>query len=101
MLRCVADVDASGSWSVHRTLAAATVDRLTFGGNFGQVEVLNRSGAAEIYFTVDGADPTVGGSSTHVLPATISALVVRSGGRANTTVKLISSGTPTYSVRSA
>lgn len=94
----MADVDASSSWAVHRTLVAATVDRVTF-ADFDQVEVMNRSGSAEIYFTVDASDPTVGGSNTHCLPAAISALVAKSGARGSTVVRLISSGTPTYSIR--
>lgn len=96
----MADVTLSTAWSVHRTLVASTVDRLTFGSNFVQVEVVNRDGAAEIYFTVDGTDPTVGGTNTHVLPAAIGAVVVAASKRATTVVRLISSGTPAYSVRS-
>jgi hypothetical protein len=95
----VANVAVS-AFSTHRTLVAATVDRITLtDSNFGQVEVLNRDGVAEIYFTVDGADPTVGGDGTHVLPASVGAVVVRSSGRQATVVKLISSGTPKYSIR--
>jgi hypothetical protein len=94
MLPAVADVTATSF-----SLAAATVDRVTFEGNYERVEVLNRDGADEVYFTVDGADPTVAGDGTHVLPAQIGAVVVPSPGRRSTVVRLISAGTPTYSVR--
>lgn len=62
-----------------------------------KVEVLNRDGTAEIYFTVDGTTPTVGGTGCYVLPAAIGAYSVE-GVRGSVTVKLISAGTPAYSV---
>ncbi len=91
----------------HGTLEAATVATVTVTaakatGAVNQIglpaiEVLNRSGSAEIYFTVNGADPTVGGEDCHVLPAAVCALSVPGVG-SPVTVKLISVGTPTYSV---
>lgn len=101
MLPPVAAVDASSAWSVHRTLTPATVDTVTFGEDYGVVEVLNRNGAGELYFTVDGAAPVVAGNSTHVLPAAISAMTVVAGGTSNTVVRLISAAAVAYSVRSA
>lgn len=87
----------------HGTLAASTVDNVTIQNPVPTLTVVNRSGASEIYFTVDGVTvPTVAGDNTYVLPATIGSLTVQvptsttpTGG---VTVKLISSGTPTYSV---
>lgn len=83
----------------HGTLVASTVTTVTLPSNVTQLEVLNRSGSAEIYFTVDGStSPTVGGNDCYVLPASIGATIVSSQDTANTVVRLISSGTPTYSV---
>lgn len=83
----------------HGTLVADTVTTVTLDSDAQEVEVLNRDGAAEIYFTVDGADPTVEGDDCQVLPAAIGAVQVRAPGGGVTDVKLISEGTPTFSVR--
>ncbi|WP_405673256.1 hypothetical protein [Streptomyces sp. NBC_01530] len=86
---------------VHATLAAATVDTITFDADYTTVEIVNRDGAAEIYATVDtGITPTVGGAGCDVLPAAIGSLTVDASGYGSpTTIKLISSGTPAYSVK--
>lgn len=85
----------------HATLVASTVTTLTFDSDFARVEVLNVTGSAAVYFSVDGSTPTVAGTGFHVVPATIGALEVptpeNTGG--NTVVKLISAGTPGVSVR--
>lgn len=84
-----------------KTLVANTVDTVTFQRNAGTIEVVS-DGADEIYFTVDGSTPTVAGNSTYGLPAVASAKLVkvppanRTGG--STVVKLISAGTPKYSI---
>lgn len=89
----------------HGTLVAATVTEVTLPDrSFGKVEVLNRSGAAEIYVLVLSAndadtDPTVAGNDCEVLPAATSALELPAPDPGPVVVKLISSGTPTYSVR--
>jgi hypothetical protein len=83
----------------HATLTANTVDTVTLPVEATLVEVLNRDGAAEIYFTVDGSVPTVGGDDTQVLPASVGGLEFGSPQIAQTVVKLISSGTPKYTVR--
>lgn len=88
----------AGQRATHQTIVAATVDTVTFGVDFNEVEVLNRSGSAEIYFTVDGTTPTVGGTNCFVVPAAISSAIVGVPTVGPTVVKLISSGTPTYSV---
>jgi hypothetical protein len=84
-------------------LTPNVVDTITFGENYNAVEVLNRNGAGELYFTVDGTlVPTVGGSSNHVLPAAVSAMTVNAGGTVGPTiVRVISSAAATYSVRAA
>lgn len=86
----------------HLTLAASVVDSITFSGNPKTVEVCNRDGAAAIYFTVDGSVPTVGGDDCFVVAAAAgAALSVDASATAATVVKLISSGTPAYSVTGA
>jgi hypothetical protein len=65
-------------------------------GGIGAVEVLSR-GANEIFFTVDGSTPTVGGDDTHVATARIPARVSVPRTEA-ITVKLISSAAAPYSV---
>ena len=94
----------------HGTLVAATVDTVNILNPSPTVTVVNRSGVSEIYFTINGVAPTVGGDNTYVLPAVIGALAIKvpqptgpgAGGysAANPAfqVQLISSGTPTYSV---
>lgn len=86
----------------HSTLVASTVDTVTLNDGEEYVTLVNRSGSAEIYATVGTsavppATPTVGGNDTYVLPAAIGSLRV-AGQIGPTVVKLISSGTPTYSV---
>lgn len=82
----------------HATLAAATVDTVTFTGrDLDEVEVINRDGLAPIHFTVDGSTPTVGGAKTFVLPG-VGSLVVPVPTSGATAVKLISAGMPAYSV---
>jgi hypothetical protein len=90
-------VSSPSAPTVHGTLAANTVTSVTLTGANGSVEVINRNGAAEIYFTVDGSTPTVAGNGTYPVPASIDSYVVQVGA-ANPTVALISSGAPTYSV---
>lgn len=89
-----------GDRAVHaKTLVAATVDTVTLSRPCRQVEVLSHDGAAAIYFTVDDSTPTVAGGNTFALPATPCALEVDTAdNQPPTVVKLISSGTPTYSV---
>lgn len=91
----MASIDATALSIVHATLTADTVDDVTF-SRAREIEVVNVDGADAIYFTTDGTDPTVAGDDTHVVPGTIGYLEVFSK---TPVVKLISSGTPKYSVR--
>jgi Chitobiase/beta-hexosaminidase C-terminal domain len=88
--------------SAHETLAATTEDDVTITDPQVDVAVTNRSGSAEIYFTIDGSTPTVGGENTFVLPAATCSREVSSDkfNTATPVVKLISTGTPDYSVES-
>jgi hypothetical protein len=85
-------------------LSANTVDSVVFHAELDEVELIS-DGAAAIYFTVDGSTPTVGGKNCLHLPASPSVRVVSTPAPPNTrtttrttTVKLISPGTPNYSV---
>lgn len=91
--------------SQHDGLAAGVVTTVSIGADpvdkfkgTSVIEVLNRDGVAEIYFTTDGSTPTVGGANTYILPATIGQLKVDVTGDGPVTVKMISSGIPKYSV---
>lgn len=86
------------AWS--KALSAAAVDTVTFDQGVSAVRVFNDTGTAAIYFTVDGSTPTVAGAGMFRVPASPGAYleVGTQGGAATETVKLISAGTPTYSV---
>lgn len=83
----------------HGTLVANTMATVTLDHDFAQVEVLNRDGAAEIFFTVDGPAPVIEADDCQCLPAAIGALQLPASVGNQTVVRLISSGTPKYSVR--
>jgi hypothetical protein len=85
----------------HVTLTAATVSTVTLSTDFDRIEVLNVTGTAAIYFTVDGSTPVSAADGTFVVPAALQALEVPAINNAagNIVVKLISSGTPGASVR--
>lgn len=92
----------SGDVGAHaKTLSAATVDTVTFAADVEIVEIVS-DGASAMYVTADGSAPTVAGANTWLLPAgapsTRTLRTVLSNGA---TVKLISAGTPTYSVSRA
>jgi len=83
----------------HVTLTADEVETVELGINAARIEVLNRDGAAAVWFTTNDDDPTVGGNNTYVLPAAIGAVEVPDEVKGPSVVKLISSGTPAVSVR--
>lgn len=86
----------------HGTLVANVVTTVTLtaaGDTVDNVEVVNRTGTAEIYFRVDGTDPTVAGNDCEMLPATVGGLEVGVPGSFAGVVKLISTGGQAYSVR--
>lgn len=92
---------AAGLIAAHaKTLVAATVDTVDFAGNTSAVEVLS-DGAAAIFFTTDGTTPTVNGGNCYVIPAGGVSSVIVPDRDFDGVVKLISSGTPTYSVTRA
>lgn len=82
-----------------KTLVADTEDIVNFPVDLDQVRVMNIDGAESLYFTVTGVEPTVGGAHTYWLPAVAGATrTVDVPTAAATQVRLISAGTPTYSV---
>jgi hypothetical protein len=88
--------------AVHdKTLVASTVDTVTFADGARQAMVIS-DGTAKIYVTFDGSTPTASGASTHIMPAAPCALTQNLTQTDKTTggpaVKLISAGTPVYSV---
>lgn len=82
----------------HVTLTANTVKTITLSVDANRVNVCSVDGAAEVYVTVDGTTPTVGGNGAWILPAVIGDLELEVTGAGNTVVKLISAGTPKVSV---
>ena len=82
--------------SKHATLVAATADDVTFTTVRTSCEVKNRGTAGDIYFTVNGDAPVSAADDTfYVGPG--ESLVVAMSASAQV-VKLISAGTPAYSV---
>lgn len=90
---------AAGLVGAHaKTLVASTVDTVTFTAtDLDEVEVLS-DGTAAVYFTVDGTTPTVAGDGMWEIPAARAVRTVQVPTAGATIVKLISSGTPVYSV---
>lgn len=89
----------SGHIAAHaKTLVASTQDTVTFtGADLTEVEIFT-SGTAAIYVRIGTGSATVAGTDCWQVPAVAgsSTLPVRTSG--DTVIKLISSGTPTYSV---
>lgn len=90
----------SATLSTHQTAASGVADTVTLDKDYGEVEVVNRDGAGEIFFTLDGTTPTIGLAGTYMLPAAICSKRVTSVELASdaTVVKLIASATTKYSV---
>lgn len=95
----------------HQSLTAAAVATFTLTSTpYTTLELVNRSGAAEVFVTFDQSVPAVGAANTLVLPAqaglarrfTLAEVNALAGKYANQNgnliVKVISSGTPTVSV---
>ena len=83
-------------FSRHGTLVAATVASIEVVGDPNVIHV-KAFGAGTIYGTIDGDDPTVGGDETFRVDAG-GVLVFASNNPGMEVVRLISSGTPDYSV---
>lgn len=82
----------------HGTLTAATVATVTITAGSDILVICH--GTGPIYGRTDGVDPTVGGDDCFAVPSN-GWRIVRSGDRVGTRdVKLISAGTPGFSVES-
>jgi hypothetical protein len=86
--------------AAEKTLSAATVDTVNVARRgVGKVRV-HTNGAASIFIRVDGTAPAVGAAACYYLPAVAGAYVDIAFGSdvATGSVKLISAGTPQYTV---
>jgi hypothetical protein len=84
-----------------KTLPADQVDVVAFDDDVDFVEVIS-DGAASIFLTSrHDIDPTVGGQGCFYLPAVACSRVFHVPGSGPSTIKLISSGAPVYSVSRA
>ncbi len=80
-------------------LVANTEQVFRFEDNTDTVEIVNMTGSAPIYFTVDSEETAlVAGKKMHLIPAAVTSVEFPSFGQRSTVVRLISPGTPTVSV---
>ena len=83
-------VDVNAAKGVRaKTTTANVVDTVTFNARVSVVEIISMDGADEIYFTLDGTDPTVGGDNTYVMPAALGSARVPVPGSGNTVFKMV------------
>lgn len=83
----------------HAALSANVITTLTFDQDFSEVEVAIIANPSIVWFRADGQDPVAMTAGTQVLPAALAFSTVRPNTVGNTVVKLLSTGTPTVSVR--
>jgi ABC-type Fe3+-hydroxamate transport system substrate-binding protein len=86
-----------------KTLVGSTVDTVTFADTVDRVEVINHDTALILYVRLDSTDPTVSGAEGVVVPPGVRTINVRRFDPTQnaTEVRVISSGTPKYSVAKA
>ena len=53
----------------HATLSGTTYDAISISNGCTAVEVMNRSGSADMHFTVDGTVPAAGADNTYIVTA--------------------------------
>ncbi len=84
----------------HVTLSAVVVATVTLETNAGRIEVLNRDGTAEVWFTTDNSTPVAEADDVHIVPQAMTAVEVsdETSGQ-NTVVKLLCTTTQRISVR--
>ncbi len=87
------------------TASAVTAIQLPL-ARYDSIEIVNRDGSDEIYYVVATAkkplpDPTPEGDDVDVLPAAMNAVYVNAPDGSQITVKLVSVGTPAFSIRAA
>lgn len=81
----------------HGTLVASTVTTVTLTEDVSTI-IVRAHGSGSMNVTFNGTAPTVGGDDTARVDAGGALMYASSGGVTTETVKLISSGTPGYSV---
>lgn len=81
------------------TLVANTVRTVTLDKDYGEVEVSIVNNPAMLWWRADGQNPVAMADGCQVLPAVLSFATARPGTSGPTVVKLLSTGTPTVSVR--
>ncbi len=84
----------------HLTLSAGVPATVTLETNGARIEVANRTGTDEIWFTTDNSTPTVEGDDVHVVLAALGAVEVddETSGQ-NSVVKLLCPTAQKVSVR--
>jgi hypothetical protein len=89
-------------YSHHATLVASTVDTVDLLDMAVPILITNR-GATDIYVRFDGTNPVVGADNTFIVQANTAKIFNLGGGLypPDRTVKLISVGTPSYSVEAS
>lgn len=81
-----------------KTLVANQADTVTFAGrDLLEVEILS-DGSADIFLRLGGGVPAVGAGNCWRIPAAMGSTIISVDTSRDTIVKLISAGTPTYSV---
>ncbi len=84
----------------HVTLVGGVVSTVTLETNAGRIEVLNRDGTAEVWFTTDKTIPVAEADDIHILPQAVTAVEVsdETSGE-NSTIKLLCAIAQRVSVR--
>ena len=90
----------SAATAVHATLVATVVDTVTITSQSSELVIYNRSSLSDLYFRVDGTNPQIAGDDSHIVPIN-SNRRIGPPDPINIQVKLISVGTPPYSVEVA
>lgn len=83
----------------HGVLTGGVVTTVSFDADYRNIQVLNRTGTAEIFVTVDGENPTTDGDDVDIVPSAIAVLDLTSRSGVDTTVKLLSAGAQKYTVK--
>lgn len=81
------------------TLVASTVKTFTLDKDYSEVEVSIVENPAVVWWRTDGQAPVAMADGCQVLPAVLSFATARPGTSGPTVVKVLSTGTPTVSVR--
>lgn len=83
----------------NKQLTANAVTVVRFTEDVSEIEIVNMTGTAAVYYTINREDdPTVGDPHAYLVPADIVTVRREPATSGPTVVKLISSGTPTVSV---